>query len=48
VRKHRYHKENTEALSDGSKEIDLEVNPERTKYILMSRSQKMGKNIAYK
>jgi hypothetical protein len=35
-------KKNTEALLDASKEIGLEVNPEKTKYMLMSRSQKMG------
>jgi hypothetical protein len=35
-------KKNTEALLDASKEIGLEVNPDKTKYILMSRSQKIG------
>jgi hypothetical protein len=35
-------KKNTEALLDGSKEVGLEVNPEKTKYMLMSRSQKIG------
>jgi hypothetical protein len=34
-------KKNTEALLDASKEVDLEVNPEKTKYMLMSRSQKV-------
>jgi hypothetical protein len=29
-------KRNTEALVDASKEVDLEVNREKTKYILMS------------
>jgi hypothetical protein len=33
-------KKNTEALLDASKEVGLEVNPEKTKYMLMSRSQK--------
>jgi hypothetical protein len=33
---------NTEALLDASKEIGLEVNPEKSKYMLMSRSQKIG------
>jgi hypothetical protein len=33
---------NMEALLDGSKEVSLEVNPEKTKYVLMSRSQKIG------
>jgi nitrous oxide reductase len=32
---------NTKALLDGSKEVGLEVNPEKTKYILMS-CQKAG------
>jgi sorting nexin-29 len=31
-----------EALLDASKEVGLEVNPEKTKYMLMSRSQKIG------
>jgi hypothetical protein len=35
-------KKNTEALLDASNETGLEVNPEGTKYILMSRSQKIG------
>jgi hypothetical protein len=30
-----------EALLDASKEVGLEVNPKKTMYILMSRSQKM-------
>jgi hypothetical protein len=34
-------KKNTETLLDASKGIGLEVNPEKTKYILMSRSQKI-------
>jgi sorting nexin-29 len=33
-------KKNTEALLDVSKDVGLEVNPEKTKYMLMSRSQK--------
>jgi hypothetical protein len=32
-------KKNTKALSDASKEVGPEVNPEKTKYMLMSRSQ---------
>jgi hypothetical protein len=28
---------NTKALSDASKEVDLEVNPEKSKYMLVSR-----------
>jgi hypothetical protein len=35
-------KKNTEALLDASKEFGLEVNPEKTKYMLMSRSQMIG------
>jgi hypothetical protein len=35
-------KKNTEALLDASKEVGLEVNPEKTKYMIMSRSQKIG------
>jgi hypothetical protein len=32
-------RKNTEALLDTSKDISLEVNPEKTNYMLMSRSQ---------
>jgi hypothetical protein len=39
-------KENTETSLDASKEVDLQVNPEKTKYMLMSRSQNSGKSIA--
>jgi hypothetical protein len=35
-------KKNTEALLDASKEVGLEVNQEKTNYMLMSRSQKIG------
>jgi hypothetical protein len=35
-------KKNTETLLDASKEFGLEVNPEKTKYMLMSHSQKIG------
>jgi hypothetical protein len=35
-------KKNTEALLNSSKEVCLEVNPEKTKYMLMSRNQKIG------
>jgi sorting nexin-29 len=35
-------KKNTEALLDASKEVGLEVNREKTKYMLMSRSQTTG------
>jgi hypothetical protein len=40
--------ENTEALLDASKEVVLEVNPEKTKYTLMSRSQKLGQKRSIK
>jgi hypothetical protein len=39
-------KKNTEALLDASKEVGLEVKPEKTKYVLMSRSQKIAENTA--
>jgi hypothetical protein len=35
-------KKNTEALTDASKEVGLEGNPEKIKYMLMSRSQNIG------
>jgi hypothetical protein len=35
-------KKNTEALLEATKDVGLEVNPEKTKYMLMSRSQKIG------
>jgi hypothetical protein len=35
-------KKNIEALLDASKEVGLKVNPEKTKYVLMSHSQKTG------
>jgi hypothetical protein len=41
-------KENTEAFLDASKEVGLEVNPEETKYMLMSRSQKLGQKRSIK
>jgi hypothetical protein len=39
---------NTETLLDSSKEVGLEVNPEDTKYMLMSRSQKIGQKHSMK
>jgi hypothetical protein len=33
---------------DASKEVVLEVNPEKTKYMLMSRSQKVGQKRSIK
>jgi hypothetical protein len=41
-------KKNTEALLDASKEICLEVNPEKTKCMLFSHSQKMGQKHSIK
>jgi hypothetical protein len=41
-------KKNTEALLDASKEVGLEFNPEKTKYMLMSRSQKIGQKHSIK
>jgi hypothetical protein len=41
-------KKNTEALLDASKEVGLEVNPDKTKYTLMSRSQKIGQKHSIK
>jgi hypothetical protein len=37
-------KKNTEALVVASKEIGLEVNAEKTKYMAMSRDQNAGQN----
>jgi hypothetical protein len=48
VGENRYRKENTQALSDASKEVGLEINPEKTKYMLMSRSQKIGQKHSMK
>jgi hypothetical protein len=39
---------NTEALLDASKDFGLEVNPEKTKYMLMSCSQKTGQKHSIK
>jgi hypothetical protein len=39
---------NTEALLDASKEVGLEVNPGKTKYLLMSHSQKIGQKHSIK
>jgi hypothetical protein len=41
-------KKNIEALLDATKEVGLEVNPEKTKYMLMSRSQKIGQRHSIK
>jgi hypothetical protein len=37
-------KKNTETLIDASKEVGLEINVEKTKYMLLSRQQKVGQN----
>jgi hypothetical protein len=37
-------KKNTEALIDASKEVGLEINAEKTKYMLLSRHQNAGQN----
>jgi hypothetical protein len=41
-------KKNTKTLLDASKEVGLEVNPLKTKYILMSHSQKTGQKHSLK
>jgi hypothetical protein len=35
---------NTETLIDASKEVSLEINAEKTKYMLLSRHQNVGQN----
>jgi hypothetical protein len=37
-------KKNTQTLIDAGKEVGLEVNIEKTKYMLLSRHQNAGKN----
>jgi hypothetical protein len=37
-------KENTEILIDAGKEVGLEINVEKTKYMLLSRHQNIGQN----
>jgi hypothetical protein len=41
-------KKNIEALLDAGKEIGQEVNPEKTTYMLMSRSQTVGQKHSIK
>jgi hypothetical protein len=41
-------KKNTEALLDGSKEIGLEVNADKTKNMVMSRDQDAGRSHSIK
>jgi hypothetical protein len=42
------YRKNTKALLDASKEVSLEVKPEKTKYMLVSRCQKAGKKQSIK
>jgi hypothetical protein len=37
-------KKNTETLIDASKEVGLEINVDKTKYMLLSRHQNVGHN----
>jgi hypothetical protein len=37
-------KKNTETLIDASKEVGLEINVDKTKYMLLSRHQNIGQN----
>jgi hypothetical protein len=41
-------KKNTEAVLDASKEVGLEVNPEKTKCMLISHNQKTGQKRSIK
>jgi hypothetical protein len=41
-------KKNTKALLDASKEVGVEVNPEKTKYMIMSLSQMIGQKHSVK
>jgi hypothetical protein len=41
-------KTSTESLIDASKEVGLEVNVEKTKYMLLSRHQNVGQNLVRK
>jgi hypothetical protein len=41
-------KKNTGPVLDAGKEVGLKVNPEKTKYVLMSRSQKTGEKHSIK
>jgi hypothetical protein len=41
-------KKNTQTLIDASKEVGLEVNIEKTKYMLLSRNQNAGQNLDLK
>jgi hypothetical protein len=37
-------KENTKALLEGSKDVGLEINAEKTNYMIMSHYQNLGQN----
>jgi hypothetical protein len=37
-------KKNTEILTDASKEVGLEINVDKTKYMLLSHHQNVGQN----
>jgi hypothetical protein len=37
-------KKNTESLTDASKKVGLEINVEKTKYMLLSRHQNVSRN----
>jgi hypothetical protein len=37
-------KKNTQTLTEASKDVGLEVNTEKTKYMLLSRHQNAGQN----
>jgi hypothetical protein len=39
---------NTETLIDVSKEVGLEINVEKTKYMLLSRHRNLGRNLDIK
>jgi hypothetical protein len=41
-------KKNTETLIDASKEVGLEINVEKTKYMLLSSHQNVGQNLEIK
>jgi hypothetical protein len=39
---------NTETLTDASKEVGLEINVDKTKYMLLYRHQNVGQNLNIK
>jgi hypothetical protein len=41
-------KKNMETLIDASKEVGLEINVEKTKYMLLSRHQNVGKKTGHR